>query len=633
MAANEAVRAHARRAQRVMGGFRNLGVEAMFDSRTTRIVIRTMASMACSLSMAAVALAQPVIQTYAGDGQAAYSGDGGVATSAALNYPKGIAVDLAGNRYIADTANFRVRRVSPSGMISTAAGNGINAFSGDGGQAVAASLSDVTGVAVDSAGNLYITDDSNRRIRKVSANGIIETIAGVGVQGYTGDGGPATAAMLGRAEALALDSAGNLYYADSVNQVIRKIDLKGTITTVAGNGIEGYSGDGGPATAASLAFPIGITVDTAGNLYIADGNNNRVREVTPRGIISTIAGNGTGAFAGDGGPAISASINIPSDVAVDAAGNLYIADAGNNRVREVSPTGIITTIAGTDNNGYSGDGGPPTEAMLNFPWGLAVNPAGAVYIGDRVNSRIRVVSPAAVTVPPTLSSDPALNGASFVPGMAIAPGSVVSLFGSNLATGLASDLRAPLPYSLNDTSVTFNGAQVPLFFVSPNQINVQAPFTLPVGQVQIQVQHGTAVSPVAVAPVAAFSPGIFMVDYAANTGAIVHATTYAVVNASNPAVPGEPLAIFATGLGPVNLAIASGAAAPSTAPFAETTNTPTVAIGNVSAHVLFSGLAPGYVGLYQVNVTVPSGLSGGSHSLQISVGGVASNTTTLAVAN
>jgi uncharacterized protein (TIGR03437 family) len=418
-----------------------------------------------------------------------------------------------------------------------------------------------------------------------------------------------------------------------VNQVIRKIDLKGIITTVAGNGVDGYAGDGGPATAASLAFPIGIAVDTAGNLYIADGNNNRVREVTARGIISTIAGNGNGGFAGDGGAAVSASINIPSDVAVDTTGNLYIADAGNNRVREVSPAGIITTIAGTDDNGYSGDGGPATEAMLNFPWGLAVNPAGAVYIGDRVNSRIRVVSPAAVTVPPTLSSDPALNGASFVPGMAIAPGSVVSLFGSNLTTGLASDLSAPLPYSLNDTSVTFNGAQVPLFFVSPNQINVQVPFTLPVGQVQIQVQYGTAVSPVAVATVATFSPGIFMVDYAANIGAIVHATTYAVVTASNPAVPGEPLAIFATGLGPVNMAIASGAAAPSTAPFAETTNTPTVTIGNVSAHVLFSGLAPGYVGLYQVNVTVPSGLSGGSHSLQISVGGVASNTTTLAVAN
>jgi uncharacterized protein (TIGR03437 family) len=605
----------------------------MFCSRGTRLIIQIIASTACLSGTAAIAFAQPVIQTFAGDGQATYSGDGGMAISAALNYPKGVALDSAGNIYIADTSNFRVRRVSPAGMIYTVAGNGVNSYSGDGGQAVAASLSDVTGVAVDSAGNLYITDDSNRRIRKVGANGVITTIAGVGVQGYSGDGGPATAAMLGRPVALAFDSTGNLYYADSVDQVIRKIDTNGIITTVAGNGVDGYSGDGGPATAAALAFPIGIAIDTGGNLYIADGNNNRVREVTPLGTITTVAGNGKGGFSGDGGQAIDAAINIPSDVAVDTAGNLYIADAGNNRVRQVTPAGVISTIAGTDDNGYSGDGGLPTDAMLNYPWGLGVNPAGSVYIGDRVNSRVRVISQPNVTVAPSLGSNPALNGASFVPGLAIAPGSIVALFGSNLTTGTASDLTAPLPYSLNNTSVTFNGAEAPLFYVSPTQINAQVPFTLPVGQVQIQVQHGSAISTPVTVPVAPYSPGIFIVDYNSNAGAVLHTNTYAVVTSSNPAQPGETLAIYATGLGAVNMAMAPGAAAPSTAPFAMTVNTPMVTIGGVSAYVSFSGLAPGFVGLYQLNVTVPQGMAPGSQSLQISAGGIASNTAILAVGN
>lgn len=606
----------------------------MFDLRHTRFLVCILAPVATLSLAAGMAMAQDVINTGAGNGQAAYSGDGGPALSAAVNYPKGVAFDSAGNTYIADTENMRVRRVSPAGMIYTVAGTGTNAYSGDGGQAIAASLSDVTGVAVDSAGNLYITDDSNRRIRKVGANGIITTIAGVGVQGYSGDGGPATAAMLGRPVAVTFDAAGNLYYADSVNQVIRKIDTNGIITTVAGNGLDGYSGDGGPATAASLAYPIGVTVDHAGNIYIADGNNNRVRKVTPLGIITTVAGNGNGAFAGDGGQAANASLNIPSDVATDLAGNLYIADAGNNRVREVSPAGIISTIAGTDDNGYSGDGGPATEAMLNFPWGLAVTTSGTLYIGDRVNSRIRTVGQTVVTTAvPTLVNNPALNGASFAPGLAIAPGAIVSLFGSNLSVGTASYTTAPLPYSLDDTSVLFNGTAVPLFFVSQGQINAQVPFNLPVGTVQVQVQSGTSLSSTATVPVAQYSPGIFIVNDNANTGAIIHTSNYSVVTGSNPAVPGETLAMYVTGLGPVNMSIASGAVAPSIAPFALTVTNPTVTIGGVNANVSFSGLAPGYVGLYQLNVTLPSNISAGNQSVQVNIGGITSNAATLAVAH
>jgi uncharacterized protein (TIGR03437 family) len=578
-----------------------------------------------------LALAQETINTFAGNGQAAYSGDGGAANAAAVNYPKGVAIDSAGNIYIADTNNFRVRRVSTTGTISTVAGNGANAYSGDGGQGAAASLSDVTGVAVDPTGNLYITDDSNRRIRKVSTSGVITTVAGVGVQGYSGDGGPASAAMIGRAVALAFDTAGNLFYADSVNQVIRKIDTNGIITTVAGNGLEGFSGDGGPATAASMDFPIGVTVDGAGNIYIADGNNNRIRKVAG-GMITTVAGNGTGAFAGDGGQAVNASLNIPADVAVDLAGNLYIGDAGNNRVRVVSASGAISTLAGIDNNGYSGDGGPATAAMLNYPWGLAVSRTGTLYIGDRANSRIRTINQTIATGPvPSLVNNPAVNAASFVSGLAIAPGSIISIFGTNLSTGTASDLSAPLPYQLSGTSVLFNGNPMPLFFVSQGQINAQVPFNAPVGSAQIQVQSGASVSSVASVPVATYSPGIFIVNYNNNTGAIIHTNNYAVVTASSPATRGETLAMYVTGLGPVNMAIASGAAAPSAAPFAMTLANPTVTIGGANANVSFSGLAPGFVGLYQLNVTVPQSVSSGNQNVQISVGGITSNAAILAV--
>ena len=602
----------------------------MFRSGWTRLQTRILASTAGLILTAGIALAQSVIQTFAGNGQTAYSGDGGMAPFASLNYPKGIALDGAGNIYIADTQNYRVRKVNAAGVISTVAGNGVNAGTGDGGQAIAASISDVSGVAVDAAGNLYIADSSNRRIRKVTPNGIITTIAGVGVQGFSGDGGPATAAMVGRAVALALDSAGNLYFADSVNQRVRKIDVNGVITSIAGTGVDGFSGDGGPATAAQLGFPIGVAVDGAGNVYTADGDNNRVRKVTPAGIISTVAGNGNGGFAGDGGLAINASINIPSDVAVDAAGNLYIADAGNYRVRRIDTSGNITTVAGTNDNGYSGDGGMATQAMLNYPWGLGVDPSGKVYIGDRVNSRVRTLSPA-LTVSPAFSSNPVLNGATFTIGQSIAPGSIVSIFGSNFSLGIANFLSTPAPNSLNGTSVTFNGTPAPLFYVSPTQINAQAPFNLPVGQVQIQVQRGAATSSTITVPVTPFSPGIFIVDYNANTGAIVHAADYSLVTAANPAKPGETLAIFATGLGAVNQNVTSGVAAPSVPPYAYTTSTPSVTIGGVAKTPSYSGLAPGYVGLYQLNVAVPSGLAAGTASVQINIGGTGSNTAILAI--
>ena len=285
-----------------------------------------------------------IITTYAGDGAYGYSGDGGPATSAMLAAPEGVAVDTAGNLFIADSWNSNVRKVTPGGVISTVAGNGNPGYSGDGGPAASAMLNYPTGVAVDAAGNLFIADYGNDRIRMVTPSGIISTVAGNGTAGFSGDGVPANSAQLNGPTGVAVDAAGNLFIADEHNNRVREVNPGGVISTVAGNGTGGYSGDGGPATSAELYYPAGVAVDTAGNLFIADTWSNSVRKVTPGGVISTVAGNGTGGYSGDGGPATSAELYYPSGVAVDAAGNLFIADFNNQRVRMVTGVASVTTF-------------------------------------------------------------------------------------------------------------------------------------------------------------------------------------------------------------------------------------------------------------------------------------------------
>lgn len=585
--------------------------------------------VACLLLTAWPALSQGNIATIAGNGSAAYSGDGGLATNASLNHPRGLAIDSNGNLYISDVDNHRIRLVTAAGIISTVAGNGLLGYSGDGGQAVSASLADVTSLALDPAGNLYIADRGNRRIRKVTPGGIISTYAGTGVSGYSGDGGPATSAELNTAASI-MFSAGSLYIADSSSQRIRRVSSDGTITTIAGNGVKGFSGDGGPATSANLATPLGMAMDSPGNLYFADGDNNRIRRVSPGGVITTVAGDGVAHFAGDLGPAISASLNVPEDVAVDSAGNLYIADAGNNRVRKVPGSGIITTLAGTGTDGFSGDGGPATDATLSFPWGLTTNATGTVYIADRVNNRVRTVVPG-VTGLPSIAANSTVNGASFV--NIIAPGAIVSIFGSNLASSNLSASSVPLPAALGDTSVSFNGNAVPLFFVSSGQIVAQAPFDLPAGTaVSVQVRRGNNLSAVQTATVAAASPGLFIVNQASGTGAVLHAADHALVDANSPARPGESLLIYCTGLGALGTSVKSGDRAPSVPPLAETLFLPAVTIANFPATVTFSGLAPGAVGMYQITVKVPVGLSPGNFPVQITTQGVVSNIATIVVA-
>jgi len=333
-----------------------------------------------------------VISTIAGKGSwGAFSGDGGPAVDANLNSPLGVVTNAAGSMFIADYGNLRIRKVDSAGMMSTVAGNGSATYYGDGGPAESAGLGSPAGVVMDTAGNLYIADNGSRRVRRVNDTGVITTVAGNGSQVSSGDGGPATSAGISYPYGAAMDAAGNLYVADVFFAQIRKIDPAGIITTVAGNGTYGYSGDGGPATSASLNHAFWIAVDGAGNLYIADRDNHRIRKVNSSGIISTIAGNGTAGYYGDGGPAIEASINTPFGIAVDSEGNVYFTDRGNQRVFKINAAGTLTTIAGNGIAGYSGDGGPALSASLNNPGGIAVDASGTVYVIDNSNLRVRSI--------------------------------------------------------------------------------------------------------------------------------------------------------------------------------------------------------------------------------------------------
>jgi NHL repeat len=327
-----------------------------------------------------------IISTIAGNGTAGFSGDNGPATSAQLNGPTSVAVDSSGNVYIADIGNGRVRMVNSAGTITTFAGNGTNCCFTGNGPLSAVTLNSATGVAVDSFGNVYIADTANDRILKVViTTSTVSIVAGVsGSPGYSGDNGLATSALLNHPQSIAVDNANNLYIADTSNYVIRKVNTAGIITTVAGNGTAGFSGDNGPATSAELNYAMSVAVDISGNFYIAD-INSLIRKVTvSTGIITTVAGNygccGFGGYGGDGGPATAAAakLNQETGVAVDSFGNIYIADPNNQRIRFVNvSTGIITTVAGNGTAGDTGNNGAATSAEVHSPLGITLSPAQA----------------------------------------------------------------------------------------------------------------------------------------------------------------------------------------------------------------------------------------------------------------
>ncbi|WP_439145174.1 RICIN domain-containing protein [Streptantibioticus silvisoli] len=306
-----------------------------------------------------------------------------------MRNPYEVLVDSTGALYVSEFGNHRVRKITADGKIRTIAGTGPKGFGGDCGPAVSAQLNTPRGMAVDSMGTVYIADSENHRVRKVTADGRIHTVAGTGTKGFGGDGGPATAAQLDNPSGVTVDSTGILYVAELNNRRVRQITPEGKISTVAGTGTEGSDGDGGPAASAQLNRPRGVVVGRAGELYIADAGSHQVRKITSDGKIHTVAGTGTKGFSGDGGPATAAQLDNPFGLVVDSIGTLYIADFGNNRVRKVTTDGKISTVAGNGTKGFGGDGGPAASAQLNNPIGLALDRAGTLYIADHVNHRVR----------------------------------------------------------------------------------------------------------------------------------------------------------------------------------------------------------------------------------------------------
>jgi uncharacterized protein (TIGR03437 family) len=644
------------------------------------------------------------ITTVAG-GTFGFSGDGGPALSAGLSAPSGVAVDSEGNFYFADTFNNRVRKVS-NGVIETVAGNGTEGFAGDGGPATGAELSIPDNVALDSEGNLYIVDYGNYCIRKVS-NGIITTLVGGPL-----DSKPAAGVELTSPSSVAIDTAGNVFIVDSGTNSILKYS-SGHVTVVAGTGTRGFSGDGGPAVEAELNGPIGLALDAAGNVYIADAGNSRIREISG-GAIKTVAGNGTKGFNGDDMPAVSAEFDDLSGIAVDSTGNIYITDG--TRIREIS-NGILNTIAGNGTKGFSGDSGPGTIAELAVPTNVAVDSSGKVYVADDGSDRIRLLTPgpsgaltilttslaygslsqpyaaiqlqavfgsdgytwSAAGLPPglTLTSQGVLSGtpttsgqfsitftvasggnkastalhliiaaAGLIPSITaggivpldstmntIQPGEWISIYGSNLGVG-QSIWEGNFPAALGGASVTINGNPGYLSYVSPSQIDLQAPDDTTVGPVSVQVKtlNGTVNATVTLAQTA---PSFCLLDskhvagiilrldgsgaYGGGSYDIIGPTGNSLGYSTVAAKAGDTISLFAVGFGPTSPVVLAGQPFSGAAP---TSLVVTLLINKVNVVPTFSGLSS--AGLYQINLTVPAGLGSGDVPIEAIVGGAQS---------
>jgi uncharacterized protein (TIGR03437 family) len=561
------------------------------------------------------------ISTVAGNGLFAYSGDGGPATRAELDAPQAVATDAGGNVYIADTANNVVRKVSTSGTIATFAGNGIFGVGGDGGPATAAQMMGPAGVAVDAQGNVYISDTTGQRVRVVTpSNGQINTYAGNRTTGYSGDGSSATNAELNTPTGLAVDTSGNLYIADTLNSAIRKVTPAGTISTVAGTGVQGYGGDGGPATAAELYYPQAVAVDSSGNLYIADTQNNRVREVNALGIISTVAGNGTFGYSGDGSWAVNAQITAPVGVAVDSLGNLYIGDS-NGVIRKVFPNATIATIAGNGGIGYTGDGGAATSATLNSPQGVAVSTGGLVYVADAGNNAVRMLEPACAGAGICAVANAASNA-----GEAVSPGDLIVIYGFGLGPNtLVANTPVAGVYgtSLAGTTVSINSVAAPLLYTSSTQVAAVVPYSVNGAEATVVVTYnGQALVPFTTT-LSLSSPALFTASGAGTGQAAAVNQDGSINGASHPANAGSILSLYMTGGGQTNPGGQDGLVA--AVPLPISTLAVTVTIGGQAAYVSYSGGAPGTIaGVWQLNVEVPSGLAAGSVPVQVTVGGVSS---------
>lgn len=597
-----------------------------------------------------------VITTIAGTTQG-YSGDGGPATLAQLTLANvrnecdparfeelnHISVDAAGNIYLADTNANRIRRIAPNGTITTVAGSGTRptieparcspqgnaAEAGDGGPATAAKLYGPSQAIMLANGNLLICDEKNNRIRQVSPQGVITSVVGgpTNLHSFFAPNVPATLTPMDWPSSIAVDSTGRLYFAELHSNRIGRVNADGRLQVIAGTGLPGLGADGADATRSQLANPTHIAFDKDGNLLVVEQGNHRVRRITPAGAIATVAGTGTPGFGGDGGAATQAQLNQPNAVAVDAAGNLYIADMGNHRVRRVGTDGKISTIAGNGQIGRGADGIPATQSPLNYPSSVAVDGKGDVLIVDWQNYLIRKVSFGPV---PAISPGGVVNAASFLPApVPLAPGALISIFGVNFASGLAQASEVPLPTQMSGVSATVNGTRMPLVFVSPNQINAQLPYDLREGAARVRVATEQGASAEETIVVGAAAPGIFMLP--GGNRAVAINQDYSLNSAENAEARGRVLTVYMTGIGPLDGELAAGQAAPATVLYRAALES-AATIGGKNAPLLFLGLTPGFVGLAQANVQIPEDAPvGTAQELVISVNRQRSNTTLVAV--
>ena len=566
-----------------------------------------------------------LISTVAGGGT---GGNGSPATSASLADPLGVAVDTAGNIYIADPLLGVIRKVSAAGTINVVAGNGSAGFSGDGGPATSATLESFNikhqGVAADGAGNLYIADAGNNRIRKVNSAGIISTVAGNGATAvdYSGEGGPASAAPMFYPLGVAVDSAGTLYIAGTGYNRIFKVNPAGIITTVAGTGAQSSTGDGGPATKATLSSPSAVAFDGAGDMYIAEAQGLRVRKVNTSGIISTIAGTGTAGFSGDGGPATKATFSAIDGIAADSSGNVYVTDRNNNRIRKVDTSGTISTFAGTGTFGFTGDGGAAASATVSTPADVAVDSSGNVYIADSGNVRIRkiAVAPGAPNI--TLVAN------AFGETPTIAPNMWVEIKGSNLApSGDSRIWQSPdfvnnrLPGQLDNVSVTVNGKAAFVYFISATQVNILTPPDAMSGPVPVQLTLNGVPSNTVMVQTALVAPSFFTFDGKNVVGTHLDGTLLGPVSLypglSTPAKPGETVILYGNGFGATSTPVVSGSLTQS----GDLATSPVFAIGGNPTRASFSGLIS--PGLFQFNVMVPAADADGNAVLSAIYGGSA----------
>jgi uncharacterized protein (TIGR03437 family) len=558
-----------------------------------------------------LSFAQPTIKLIAGGNGLAPIGDGGPAVSAFIGQVGNITLDSVGNLYIWDATDSRIRKVNTAGIISS-----VTATIGQ-----LKEIGRTGGLATDSAGNLYIGDTQSYMVRKVDTSGVMTTIAGngtPGISGNNGNGSQATSVAICSPSGVVADRANNVYFGSSICGTVRKVDTSGVLSTFAGNGSPSFA-----------QTPWALAMDNSGNMYACDdGVGTRVYKISPSGAITVIAGNGTSGFSGDGGPATSAQLFEARAVAVDPAGNVYIADSGNLRVRRVDPSGTITTVAGGPNSSPNEvDGGPPTGVNVGA-LDVAVDTSGNLYIygGNRV---YKVTGLSSGTAAPAPAISGVVSGASFQPG--VVANAWVTIQGTNLASKTDdwshSIVNGALPTSLDGVSVSIGGKAAYVYFISPGQINVLAPDVSP-GPITVTVTTAGGTSSAFSATASAYGPAFFVwpgnqavatrtdYSYAVKPGTFAGATTVA-------AKPGDVIILWATGFGPTTPPAPGGVAVPSGQTYA-TATLPTVSVGTIQATAYGAALASGAAGLYQIAIQVPGSLADGDWPIQAIIGGVTS---------